>query len=156
MPKTKPLWAVITDGDHARIVVLDLPSGSFRTLYTEESINAHKQAADLGRDEPPRVFDRFGTGRHAIEPKTDPREKSEQKFLRAVAEQVNEIAAEDQLGKLVLVAPPKAMPILRDSLARHAAAKLAGTLVKDLVKTPNEELPRHLEEWLPPAIRQRL
>jgi protein required for attachment to host cells len=52
------------------------------------------------------------------------------------------------IDKLVLVAPPKALGILRQHLAQATRSVVIGEVAKDLVKFPNPEIEKRLS---PPA-----
>jgi hypothetical protein len=45
---------------------------------------------------------------------------------------------------LSIVAPSRALASLQESLGPAARSRLLGTLAKDLVKVPDEEIPDHL------------
>ncbi len=151
MPQRKRLWIVITDGEHARIVVPGPAAGAFHTERAEDSATAHKRSTELGSDAPGRAFESSGSTRHAIAPKHDPHEMAKQRFLQSVAAQINQADAEGAFDELVLAAPAGEIAELRDALDRGAAAKVIGTLGKDLVKVPDHELGPHLAQWARPA-----
>ena len=64
---------------------------------------------------------------------------------------MNKASAEGLFDELVLIAPPKAMPHIRERLDRGTAEKLIGALTKDLTKLPDHDLGTHLAEWAQPA-----
>ncbi len=136
MAKHKKLWVAIVDGEHARIVVPAGAAGTFRTSEAIDSATAHKKSEELGTDKPGRAFESVGATRHAIAPKHDPHALAEQKFEHFIADRLNRASAEGAFDELVLAAPPKAMPEIRDQLDRTTSAKLIGTLVKDLTRSP--------------------
>ena len=151
MPQRKRLWIVITDGEHARFVVPGPAAGAFHTERVEDSATSHKRSTDLVADAPGRAFESSGSTRHAIAPKHDPHALAKQRFLQSVADQINQAAAEGAFDELVLAAPAGEIAELRDALDRGAAAKVIGTLGKDLVKVPDHELGPHLAQWARPA-----
>ncbi len=144
-------WILVADGEHARVVV-PAPHHHFRTITSLDSATAHQRSTDLGTDRPGRSFESANPTRHAIEPKSDPHRAAKQGFAHYLAGQMNAAAAEGQFDRLVLVAPAHALNDLRAALDGLAAARLDGTLTKDIVKLPEADLEEHLEPfWSPPA-----
>lgn len=152
MAKRRRVWVVIADGEHARIVE-PAAAGSFRTLASIDAMEAHRRTQALGTDKPGRSFESTGASRHAIAPKHDLHELAKQSFEHFVAARLNEASEAGSFERLVLVAPPKALPEIRAALDQPTAAKLVGTLTKDLVKIPDHDLGPHLAEWAMPATR---
>jgi protein required for attachment to host cells len=145
-----PLWIIIADGEHARIVAPD-GTNALRRLASLDAATADSKAADLVSDRQGRTFESAGPMRHAYTPRSDPKELARHDFARLVAEQVNEAA--DRFARLVLVAPPDILALLQDRLVPPVRARLAGTLAKDLVHVPEPALQPHLAEWVAPVLR---
>jgi protein required for attachment to host cells len=61
------------------------------------------------------------------------------------------MAAPDAFDALVLAAPSRTLNQLRQEISDLATTKIAATLAKDLVKTPNHELWPHIRACLYPA-----
>jgi protein required for attachment to host cells len=142
------IWVVIADGEHARVVVATASHGQFATTLSFDSITAHLPSRDLGSERPGRVNERAGGAtRHAIEPRQDPHKAAKHKFMLEVAKQINGHAEAGEFDRLVLVAPGHALHDLREALSVTVADKVSGSLVKDLTKTPDHDLPSHLAEW---------
>jgi protein required for attachment to host cells len=93
------------------------------------------------------VNERGSTTRHAIEPRQDPHKAAKHKFMLEVAKQINSHAEAGDFDQLVLVAPGHALHDLREALSAIATGKVAGSLGKDLTKTPDHDLTSHLAEW---------
>jgi protein required for attachment to host cells len=142
--KNVKTWILVADGEHARVVV-PVPQRRFRTINSIDSLTAHHRSSDLGTDRPGRSFESASPTRHAIEARTDPHRAAKETFAQAIAELVNDAAAEGQYDRLVLVAPAHTLQALREALDGLAASRLDGTLAKDLVKVPDDELALHLE-----------
>jgi protein required for attachment to host cells len=78
------------------------------------------------------------------------------KFAHFIADTVSAAAGEGAFDRLVLVAPSHCLREIEDRLDAPTAAMVTGTLVKDLVKTPDYELAPHLREWIGPPGRAPL
>ena len=134
-------WYVIADGGRARFVERD-EQGAYRTVSSFVSTELKASSRDLGTERPGRVHESATTARHAIEPKTDPKEAAKEDFIRYVAEQVQ--SAQENYDDLVLVAPPRVLGQLRETLAKSVADAVTRDLAKDLTKVPDHELSEHL------------
>ena len=78
---------------------------------------------------------------------------AKEKFAHAVAAHLNAAAAEDAFDEMVIVAPPHTLTAIRRELDTATDAKIAGTLRKDLVKTPDDALWPHVRDWVRPVHR---
>lgn len=142
-------WILIADGAQARIARNDGP-GRGVTLAHEETFHGRNEAGrDIMADRPGRTFDSAGEGRHAKEPHSDPREVEKRRFLREMVTLLDEAAKRDSFDRLVLVAPPKALGLLRNELSETLRKRLDGELDKDLTQVPVHELARHLGDLIP-------
>lgn len=146
MAKRRTVWIVIGDGEHARFVT-PARKRAFHTQRVLDSPSAHMQSSDLGTERPTRSMDSATGTRHAITAKHDLHDMEKQKFERQVAREINRASALGAFDDLVLVAPAHALNEIRDELDTTTAAKLVGTLQKDLIKVPDHELSPHLDEW---------
>jgi protein required for attachment to host cells len=149
--KHRIVWIAIADGEHARVVSPTPVRHQFATRIALDSTTAHKKAAELGTDRPGRVFESAMPARHAVVPRSDPHELAKRKFVLEVAQLLNEHAEQNAFDSLVLVASGRTLHDLREELSPQAAAKVAGTVAKDLTRVKDSELSPHLAEWwLPP------
>lgn len=152
--KDRVVWIVVADGEHARFVT-PAPKSAFHTQRVLESPSAHQRSSDLGADRPARSIQSATGARHAITPKHDLHEMEKQKFAHQVAQEVNRASAHGEFEAVVLVAPAHTLNEIRKELDATTAAKLIGTLQKDLTGVPDHELAPHLGEWvLPRPARQ--
>lgn len=143
---------VIADGGHARFVY----PASDNALHTREAMDSahlHDQSSDLGSDRPGRSFESGSITRHAIAPRHDPHEMEKERFAQLVAAKVCEESTANAFNELILVAPDHVLATIRKALDGVTAAKLVGTLAKDLTKVPDNELYSHLKEWVRPTQR---
>ena len=150
MPKSQNLMIVIADGEHVRFV----RPAAHNALHSEsslDSVSAHKRSSDLGSDHPGASFHSDSTAHHAMTPRHDPHTMEKDKFARTIAHQLNAAAAGGAFDELVVVAPSHILAGISGALDTTTAAKMIGTLPKDLVKTPDNALWTHLQEWVRPV-----
>jgi len=138
-------WVVVCSGGKA-LFLENKGDEKFPNLQTR---NVHQHANALtheqGADAPGRVFASVGTNRSAVE-QTDWHEESERAFLRGIARHINEAVAAGLVKSIFLVAPPRALGILRDELSRPAREALEAELDRDFTNLPNYEIEKRLVE----------
>ena len=152
MARPLTLRIAIVDGEHARFVQPDADN-MLRTVGSFDSASAHLRSRDIGSDRPGRAFESAASARHAIGARHDLHTLEKEKFVRLVSEQLSAASARGEFDELLLVAPPRVLHELREALDAATQVKLVGTLEKDLVKTPDDELWPHVREWVSPARR---
>jgi protein required for attachment to host cells len=128
---------LLADNAHARWVRRSDVADDFVTV--EEM---HVQPA--ARPHPQGVAFESGGGRFNIEEKRGAAEKRRYRFAETLAEVINAKAANGDLDRLCLAAPPRTLRAIRDQLSPEAAARLVHVLAKDLTKTPDHAL----RDWL--------
>lgn len=137
-------WVLIADGARARIAWNDGPGRGVRPLDREELQGRNLPGREIMSDRPGRTFDSAGQGRHAMEPPTDPREHERRIFLNELAALLHREQQQGHYDRLVLVAPPKALGILRDALSDSVRDRITGELDKDLTNIPFHRIAQHL------------
>ena len=147
--KTVRTWVVLADGAQARVLLNEGPGKGLKELAAARSETARMPGRELMADGPGRVFDSAGQGRHAMEPKTDPKEVEKDKFLRELTELLERGAQNGEYDRLVLCAAPHALGELRSLLPKSVQDKMMAELDKDLTNTPLDQVPRSLKDVLP-------
>jgi protein required for attachment to host cells len=135
---------IVADGEHARVLLHD--GRHFTQLRAFDSASAHQDSSDMGSERPGRSVESMGTGRHAIEPRSDPKSRAKTSFAHQIAQIANQAAAEGAFDQLVLVAPPHCLNDIKPALDAAVAAMLVGEDPKDLVKLPTTELHARLAD----------
>lgn len=152
MPQHHKLCFVIADGGHARFAQ-PAEDNALHTIETMDSSTVHAHTHDLVSDRPGRSHESGSPTRHSVTARTDPHERAQMHFADNVARHVNQQAAAGAFNELVLVAPNDVLAVLEAALDTTSRPMLRGTLAKDLVKTPDHELWRHLRQWVRPTHR---
>lgn len=152
MVQHRDLCFVIADGGHVRFV-RPAADNALHTTEALDAANVHRKSHDLGTDKPGRTQESATTARHAIAPRHDPHELEKVKFAHVIGEKMNQDSAAGAFGEAVVVAPSHILAEIMGMLDRTTAAKVSGTLDKDLVKVPDHELYPHLKQWIAPTHR---
>ena len=153
MPIHSKLLIVVADGEHARFV----RPGPDNALHSEaalDSVAAHKRSEELGSDRPGASYHTGSPAHHAETPRHDLHAMEKQSFARLIGEQLNAAGERGEFDELVLVALPHTEAAIRAELNSATNARIAGTVHKDLVKTPDEKLQPHLRKWVHPVRRE--
>ena len=78
-------WVVVADSGRAHILANDGPGRGLRPVPGETWDGTVPAGRELMADRPGRSLDSAGTGRHAMEPTSDPRKLEKEAFLAEVA-----------------------------------------------------------------------
>jgi protein required for attachment to host cells len=136
-------WVIVCDG--AKALVLEntgnrlTPKLITREVYEQPDPKTH----EIGSDKPGRAVSSMGNGRSAVE-QTDFHEQEEQRFLARLAARLDKAILGGETGSLIVVAPPRAIGLLRREFSKHVREALRAEVEKDYVKLPLSEIARHL------------
>ena len=142
--KLKPgTWVVVCDG-RKTIVLENVGDAEYPDLRTRSAAETEDAAtADLGTDRPGRVHHSVGTARSAVK-QTDWHDRDEQDFLKALAERLDRAVQAKEVTRLVIVAPPRALGVLRKAYSQHVRDALVAEIDKDLASHPVSDIEKHL------------
>lgn len=141
-------WVIVADGGRARVFVNDGVGKGVHELEDRAFVGTRRQNADIEADKPGRTFDSAGQGRHAMEPRTDPKQHEEREFLREVVGWLGKHGQKNDFDRLVLIAAPRALGDLRDLLPKQLADKVVGEIAKDLTRSDAAGIEGHLGDIL--------
>jgi protein required for attachment to host cells len=136
-------WVVVCDG--AKAVVLENagnrmhPNLHTRQVFEQPGLSDR----ELSADKPGRVVSSVGGARSAVE-QVDRHEQDEQRFLTGIAAHLDKAVLAGETPSLIVVAPPRAIGMLRRAYTTHVRQALRAEVEKDYVKLPVKEIERHL------------
>ena len=145
MPKSKIApgdWVLVCDG--AKALVLEnvgderFPNLQTRDVYQQEEFAVHEAA-----DAPGRIFKPGPGPRSAVET-VDKHDQSEAAFLKKLMDTLDAAALVGKFKSLIVVAPPRALGLMRQSYSSHVRQALRGEIDKDLVGLPVHEIEKRL------------
>jgi protein required for attachment to host cells len=144
--KAARTWIVIADGANARVLESVGRGGTFKPVVGL-SFDSHAPASrDIVSERPGRTYNSTGRLRHAIEPRVDAHERHEAEFLKSVADRLDAALRQKTYDDLILIAPPRALGILRKQLSSQARRRLRGELDSDLIKRTDAEIVKLVTE----------
>ena len=138
-------WILSANRSSASLFESDWPGKSMRRLQDIPHPQGRMQNKDIDTDKPGRVFDSFGEGRHSTSPKQEPTEHIAQQFALELAEMLNKGRLTNAYDKLVLIAEPKFLGVLRAALDKNTELLITQTVNKNLVDIKEEGLAVYLE-----------
>lgn len=106
-------------------------------------VEPHEPTRALGSDRPTRVYDSMDGSRSGTE-ETDWHEQAEGEFLARVAKTLEQVVTDLKPPKLTIMAPPKALGLLRKAMGERTRMAVTVEIDKDLVKHPVAEIERQL------------
>jgi len=139
----KYTWVVVANKEQARIFYVERV-GKLREVITLEHPKSGLSVEELTRDDAGRAYDRFGSGRHAMEPATSPKQKEADNFARELAHYLEKARQEGKTNRLILIAEAAFLGMLRRHLAPAASQLVDRELPKDLAQLNPEEVWAHV------------
>ncbi len=145
------IWILVADRARARLFSLD--EGAARLNEIEDFVNTAARIPGHEREHapPPRVHDRLGEGRHAIEAHTSPREKAALQFAAMLGSRLKHAHDEQRYRDLVLIAPPRFLGALNTALGARLGEAVLLRVSKNLTRSP----PNEIREVLPRRLFKR-
>src|SRR5262249_40944906 len=111
-------WIVVCDGKKA-LVLENARDEKFLNLKTREVFDPPApKPKELGPDAPGRAFSSVGSGRSAVE-QTDWHTQEEDRFLRKLLDHIDAAVNAGQAKSLIVVAPPRALGVLRQAYSHN-------------------------------------
>ena len=136
-------WVVVCDGAKA-LILENLGDGMHPNLKTKEvHAQADAKTHEQGTDAPGRAINSVDSRRSAME-QTDWHEQSEQRFLTDLSKRLNAAVMSGEAKSLVLVAPPRALGVIRQAATPNLRNAVRAEIDKDYVKMPVHEIEKRL------------
>lgn len=148
MPKT---WILVADRSRARLFAAEVDR-TLRELENRVDPEGRARNRELVSDRASRMPEMPGRPRGALEAAAPDRHAAEQ-FARSLAQTLEHGRTQHACERVVLVAPPEFLGLLRIAIGEHAAAMIVAEIGKNLTERSPEEirdcLPDHLWSNLP-------
>ena len=137
-------WVVVCDGKKA-LVLENVGRREIPQPQDQEGLRARRSedAASSAPMRRPLASARSAAGRSAME-QTDWHEQEEQRFLHKLVGQLDAAVNAGEAKALIMVAPPRALGVLRQAYSHNLREALRAEIDKDLVKLPVHEIEKHL------------
>lgn len=145
---------VVADQGESRFYDTTRRSGRLQPAGHITDPTAHLHDRDLKTDRPGRTFDRAATGfgrrgavsHHAVGGERRPRKIQAKRFARRIAVELRNAWAIKVFERIVLMAGPSFLGLLREALPASLRALVVAEVGKDLVHQTDREVRTHLPE----------
>jgi protein required for attachment to host cells len=136
-------WVVVCDGSKA-LFLQNAGDSKFPNLQTREVMEQKVPAtSEIGSDKPGRSHSSVGPGRSAVN-QTDFHTQQEIEFLRSIMAKLDAAAQAGQMKSIIIVAPPRAIGVLRQHYTHALKKTVREEIQKDYVRMPVYEIEKHL------------
>jgi protein required for attachment to host cells len=139
-------WVVVCDGAKA-LVFKNVGDNKFLNLKTLEVFEqANPATHEQGTDKPGRVSASAQNPSRASVGQTDWHDRAEETFLAKLAQHLDAALGAGKAKSMIVVAPPRALGMLRPAYTHALKSAVRVELDKDFVKLPVHEIEKHLTE----------
>lgn len=159
-------WVVAANNTRARIFTLEPPARRLKDLQALQYSMAELPPSRLvelealehpeGRlksqaidaDRPGRSFESAGMKRHSMSREVDPKKQAAIGFAKRVAERLEHARRQGEMERLILVAAPEFLGLLRDHLGADLRRLIDEEFSLDLARMTPQQIRAHLPETL--------
>jgi protein required for attachment to host cells len=141
-------WILVADRARARLFSINRRAG--RMIEFEDFVDpeARTPGHEPEHAPPPRVHDRVGEARHAIEVHTSPREKAALQFAASLGSYLKHAHGRRRYREMVLIAPPRFLGALNAALGAHVGETVLLRVAKNMVRLSASEIGEALPHGL--------
>ena len=140
----KKTWILVATASNAEIYSCDNRNAPLVpvTSLSHEASRVLRQ--ELAADEPGRVFDCFGSGRHGMDPENAVRAEEAARFAREIAGQLETGERKHEFEELAVIAEPGFLGDLRKAFKKHLSGRVTVAVPKNLVGHDPQEIRNQL------------
>jgi protein required for attachment to host cells len=134
-------WIVVCDASHCRLFMKRLNDHEWVKFETIENPAGRAKGIDLLSDRAGRSLQSQGPNKKsAMDPHTPPRDVEEMRFSHKIADLLDAAYRQNAFERLILVAPPQFLGLLRDALHGQVQKAIYGTIDKDYTHLSDHEV----------------
>jgi protein required for attachment to host cells len=137
-------WILVAESSRAKLYSVD---GNVAPLSELEDLvhpAGRMHEGDLVSDRAGNDGGTMGQGRHVMDNKTGAKEYEKIEFARQLAERLETACNCGDFERLVLIAPPGFLGVLRDKLSKKVIDRVYKEIDKNLVQKPAEVVREHV------------
>lgn len=141
-------WILVAHDAGARVFASRGPGKGLELIEAIDHPEGRARDRDIVSDRPGRSFrkDSGDPRRASMSRSQGPHDRVVSDFARALAGKLRRARVENRCERLVLVAPPRFLGLLRSSLDGPTAQLVIGSVDKDLASRKESELIEHLRD----------
>lgn len=141
-------WVIVAESSRGKIYEAATASSDLVELEDLIHPSGRLHDRDLTSDRPGHDSGSQGEGPHVLDESTEAHTEEMHKFAREIAQRLDKGHADRSYDRLVLIAPPKFLGMLRDTLSDQVSKCVSESLDKNLVQHSAEEVRGHVESLL--------
>ncbi len=145
----KSRWILVADSSRARIFTVEKASAPLEEMEVLVNPEGREHEQEISSDLPGRDSDRNGSGRHAFQDETEPKEQEILNFAKRIAQHVDKARTTGKLNQLIIIAAPAFLGTLRNQLSEQSRKLISLTLDKNLTQHDPVDIRKHLPKLLP-------
>lgn len=142
----KENWLLVANSSIAHLFKIETIK-EFKEIKVMEHPESRLHNIDLVSDKPGTDFESVGTARHALEPKTLPKDQEFNLFAKSIAEHLEQAFNNQEFESLYIAASPSMLGLLRQTLHSNVIKSIKGEVDKDFTQMKSHELPSLLPFW---------
>ena len=142
----KSTWIVAADSAQARIFTIETPSSPLEEIEVLTHPGSRLQDREITSDLPGRIKSSNSIG-HAYEPRTGPKEHEAVSFAHELAERLESALNANQFERLLIIAEPSFLGLLRNQLPEQVKKRITFELDKNITKQTAKEIRSFLPEY---------
>jgi protein required for attachment to host cells len=140
-------WILIADASRARLFSTAGKQQPWSLVREFSHPESAAKVSDIMADKAGRVQQRVASGtRSGMEAPTSPKETEARRFAHELATELQRSHGRNSYARLVLVAPPQFLGLLRAELSAPVMKCVVSTVDKDLTQVNDRELPQRLRD----------
>lgn len=137
-------WILIANTSFAKFYINHGPQKGIELVKELDHPESREKGSDLVSDRPGH-YQSHGNSHGSFVQATDPRQREAERFALELAKELEHGRTNNLFERLVLVASPSFMGILKSRLPSHVLDMISDSIEKDYTKTPEKELKGYLE-----------
>ena len=141
-------WVVVASAARARLFEFAGRHEPWKEMADLVNADDRLSRQDFTSDKPGRAVNTARGQHHTLEPTVDPKERAAALFARDLAKRLEAGLHKNQYARLIVVAPPHCLGMLRQELSDALAGAVEHEVHKDLTREDGGALQAHVDELL--------
>jgi protein required for attachment to host cells len=137
-------WILVAESSRAKFYAAKNRTGPITEIEALAHPEGRLHEGDLVSDTPGSDGGSVGQGRHIMNDKTSAKQQEACDFAKLLANRLDSARNTGEFSKLVLVAPPAFLGLLRDNMSKEVMAMVSHQVDKNLVQKPAETVREYL------------
>ncbi len=142
------ILVLTANGGKAKLYSAHSPTAALAEIETFDNPGGRAKDHDMKSDSPGRSREGGGTAKHAMTSEIEPQEEEQIRFAKRLAERLENERQDHSFDRLVVVAGPKFLGLLRDHFGAPLRDLITVEMDKDYTAMRADELRTHLPEFL--------